>query len=88
MSSAYSFFIGWGIILGLFYGSLKFEGTRTLTYYALWLNIALLLVTHSSTLQSLIEGAVPAQPTQSDNSVQQTSGVQNIPVPYVQFAAR
>lgn len=93
MSSAYNFFIGWFIILGLFYGSLKFEGTKTLTYYVLWLNIVLMLVTHSDTLKTLIEGAVPASPPQGDQSAQQTRGDQTLTgttqtVPYVQFSSR
>ena len=79
MTSAYSFFIGWGIIIGLFYGSLAFEGTRTITYYTLWLSIVLMLVTHSDTLKGLIEGAIPP-PVQSDTSAEQVQG-------QVQFAA-
>lgn len=79
-TSAYAFFIGWFVIIGLFYGSLALEGTRTLTYYVLWLNIILLLVTHSTQFAALLEGAVPP-PVQSDTSTQQER------TPQTQFAA-
>lgn len=65
MNKAYSFFIGWFIIILLFYGSTKFEGTKTVTYYILWLAIVLTLVTHYDTFTALIQGAVPPdQPAQ------------------------
>lgn len=94
MNSAYSFFIGWVIIVFLFYGSLAFEGTRTITYYVLWLSIVLTLVVHSDTLQGLLEAAVPPA-VQSDTSVQKSSQsvvVGPLPnttmVPTTQFSVR
>lgn len=68
MNGFYGFIIGWSIILVLFYGSTKFEGTRTLTYYVLWLAIVLTIITHSKELTTLIESAVPAPPPQETGS--------------------
>lgn len=70
-TSAYNFFIGWLIIIGLFWGSTKFEGTKTLTYYILWLAIILTLVTHADELNTLIQGAVP---TATDQNLQEGFG--------------
>lgn len=86
---AYKFFIGWLVILGLFYGSTKLEGTRTLTYYILWLNIVLLIVVHSDVVKGLIEGAVPQQSSGNEGSSgQQAQDQVNFSTQYVQFAAR
>lgn len=70
MSTAYSYFIGWFIIILLFYGSTKFEGTKTLTYYILWLAVVLTLLTHYNTFRELIQSAVP--PQQNDVSIPST----------------
>lgn len=56
MSGFYPFVVGWGIILALFVGSTRYEGTRTITYYVLWLAIVLTLVTHANELTTLIQG--------------------------------
>jgi len=56
MNGFYGFVVGWGIILALFIGSTRYEGTRTLTYYVLWLAIVLVLVTHAPELTTLLQG--------------------------------
>ena len=55
--TAYSFFIGWGVIIALFWGGTKLESTKTIIYYVLWLSIVLLLVTHSQTITNIIQGS-------------------------------
>lgn len=70
MNTAYSFFIGWFIIILLFYGSTKLEGTKTITYYILWLSVVLAIVTHYNTFTELIRSAVP--PVQNDVSIPST----------------
>ena len=65
MNGFYTFMIGWIVIIVVFYGSTKFEGTRTITYYVLWLAIVLTVITHSNELTTLIQGAVPPQETGS-----------------------
>lgn len=59
MNSGYTFFIGWGIIGALFYGGVRFESSRTIIYYILWLSIVLMLVTHAPQLSQFIQGAIP-----------------------------
>lgn len=87
-NNAYSFFIGWFIIIGMFWGSTRFEGTRTLTYYVLWLSIVLLLVTHSNEFGSLIRGAIPQQETGSGNAQSPITPINTPPVTTpTQFAA-
>lgn len=56
-TTAYSFFIGWGVIIALFWGATKLEWSKTIIYYVLWLSIVLLIVTHSQNLQSIIAGS-------------------------------
>lgn len=56
-SSAYYFFIGWSIILIAFFGMNKFEGTRTILYYLLWLLVVLDIVTHYKELEDILSKA-------------------------------
>lgn len=56
-NSAYYFFIGWGIIIFAFFGLNKFEGTRTILYYMIWLLVVLDVVTHYQDLKTILSNA-------------------------------
>lgn len=56
MNGFYTWVVGWTIILALFIGSTRYEGSRTITYYVLWLSIVLILVTHAGELTTLLRG--------------------------------
>ena len=45
---------GWLILLGSLYVMNKFEGTRTIVYYILWLGIALDLAVHGVEIQNVL----------------------------------
>jgi predicted aspartyl protease len=57
MNSAFSFFIAWSLIVVLFWTGSRFEGTRTIEYYVLWLSVVLMLVTHYKELTTILEAS-------------------------------
>jgi hypothetical protein len=56
-TSAYYFFVGWSLILLAFFGMNKFEGTRTVLYYLLWLLVVFDIVSHYAEIQSILAQA-------------------------------
>ena len=56
-NSAFSFFLGWSVIIAMYWGFLKYEGTRTIIYYVAWLAVILTVVAHYKELQSILSDA-------------------------------
>lgn len=61
----YKFFIGWLLIIGLFYGLSKFETGQKILYYMLWLSVILVLVAYQEEIMLFIKstGIAINQPT-------------------------
>lgn len=53
-TSALQFFVAWGLIIGSLFGLSRFDAGKRVTYYALWLAIVLVLVTHAENFIALI----------------------------------
>lgn len=53
-TSALSFFVAWGIILGTLFGFSRNDAGKRITYYTLWLMIVLVLVTHADNFIALV----------------------------------
>ena len=78
--SAYSFFIGWAIIFLLFWGGTKFEGTKTLIYYVLWLSIILAIVANYKQFTSLLGGVNESVGSNVTNNLNSTTSTTSIPI--------
>jgi hypothetical protein len=59
MNDAYYFFIGWLVILGMIAGGIRFEPTRVLIYYVLWLTIIFTVITNNKEFGKLLNRGAP-----------------------------
>lgn len=74
-NSAYSFFLGWLVIIVAFWAGLKLEGTKTIIYYVLWLTVVLTVVVHYQELTEIIRGAgLPEINTAAEQRGRQPNG--------------
>jgi hypothetical protein len=65
MNTSYGFFLGWSVLIIAFVLSMKFEGTKTIAYFILWLAVVLTLVAHYQELQTIVSGAGLPEPVLS-----------------------
>lgn len=68
---AFSFFVGWLIIISALWAMTKSKPTRVILYYVLWLLIVLLLVTHGNELSQYLN-ATGVNNVPLDQSLQQS----------------
>lgn len=68
-STAFSFFIGWSVIIVAFWGATKFEGSKTVLYFTLWLAVLLTIVAHYQEIIQIVTGA--GLPEVATNPVEQ-----------------
>lgn len=78
-TTALQFFVAWGIIIGSLFGLSRFDAGKRITYYALWLAIVLVLVTHADNFIALVRpsGIFPDTAT----AVGATNAASNITTP-------
>jgi len=63
MSKTVTFFIGWFMIIAIFYGLTLTEGGKRVVYYTLWLTILLIAVTRSNDILAYVSAAMPSTAT-------------------------
>ncbi|HET7639230.1 MAG TPA: hypothetical protein VFK47_10885 [Ktedonobacteraceae bacterium] len=66
--TAYAFFVGWGIIIMAGWAMSKYDATKRIVYYSLWLAVFLVLLTRSKEISTFVQATglaltnPPAQP--------------------------